>query len=266
MTDQLVPQNVYSNLPYVYDDAGFSAYALEYTPIFLNFLQKTGWIGRRILDLGCGTGVSLEFFSGQRMMMTGVDVSEGMIDVSRQRLEAASVDATLVCEDVRRYMPVEKAFDLVISIGDVMNYISSVRDLEGIFQRVNYGLEMGRTFLFDLRTLRSLAEDFGQKTQELVNKEDLYVVVRNRYDYETQTLAQHFTFFYQDEEQPNYIRAEENHILRGYPFRAVTTMLARAGFEVKHALDLNLNAFDPDKDPHGRVVILAEKVRDLPGT
>ncbi|MBZ0317116.1 MAG: class I SAM-dependent methyltransferase [Anaerolineae bacterium] len=263
MTDQLVPQNVYNNLPYVYDDAGFSAYALEYTPIYLNFLQKNGWIGRRILDLGCGTGISLEFFSAQRMMTTGVDVSEGMIDITRQRLEAASVDATLVCEDVRRYTPVEKSFDLVISIGDVMNYISSVRDLEAIFQKVNYALDSGRTFLFDLRTLRSLAEDFGQKTQELVNNEDLYVVVRNHYDYETQTLGQHFTFFYQDADHPHYVRAEENHVLRGYPFRAVTTMLTRSGFEVKHSLDLNLNPFDPDQNPHGRVVIVAEKVRDL---
>ncbi|MBI5929444.1 MAG: class I SAM-dependent methyltransferase [Chloroflexi bacterium] len=263
MTDQLVPQNVYNTLPYVYDDAGFSTYALEYTPIYFNFLQKNGWIGRRILDLGCGTGISVEFFSRQRMMTTGVDVSEAMIEVARERLENASVDATLVCEDLRRYTPIEKAFDLIISIGDVMNYIASVRDLEGIFQRVNHGLDMGRTFLFDLRTVRSLAQDFG--TQELVNKEDLYVVVRNRYDYETQTLGQHFTFFYRDEahDQPNFLRAEENHILRGYPFRAVTTMLTRAGFEVKHTLDLNLDPFDPDKDPHGRVVIVAEKTRDL---
>jgi 2-polyprenyl-3-methyl-5-hydroxy-6-metoxy-1,4-benzoquinol methylase len=263
MTDQLVPQDVYTTLPYIYDDAGFSDYAREYTPIYLNFLQKNGWIGRRVLDMGCGTGVSVNFFSQQRMMTTGVDVSSAMIEMAQQRLNESSVDATLICEDLRQYTPIEKAFDLAFCIGDVMNYVASVRDVENIFQRVNHGLESGRTFLFDLRTVRSLVEDFGQKTQELVNNEDIYVVRRNRYDYETQTLGQHFSFFYRPENQTGFARAEENHLLRGYPFRAITTILVRSGFEVKHTLDLNLEPFDQDKDPHGRIVIIAEKVRDL---
>jgi SAM-dependent methyltransferase len=263
MTDQLMmAQNMYKSLPYIYDEAGFSHYALEYTPIYLNFLQQRGWIGRRILDLGCGTGVSLHFFSQQRMMVTGVDSSEGMIAVARQRLKDVPYDVTLIQEDLRRYTPPEKTFDLALSIGDTLNYIPSVRDLETLFQRVNFGLEDGRTFLFDLRTVRSMAEDFGQKTQILVDDPKIFVVGRNRFDYESSTLAQHFTFFYHHE-QPNFQRDQEVHVLRGYPFRAVLSMLQRCGFELKHALDLNLGPFDPATDPHGRVVVIAEKVRHL---
>ena len=65
--------SAYARLAPLYDDLGFSDYTSAIAPQVLTFLQQNGWLGRRILDLGCGTGVSTSFFAGVGMETTGID-------------------------------------------------------------------------------------------------------------------------------------------------------------------------------------------------
>jgi SAM-dependent methyltransferase len=261
MTDQLSPKNAYETLPLIYDEAGFSDFAKKYVPDFIQYLQEQGWIGRRVLDLGCGTGVSIEALSERRMSVTGVDASQEMIARATARVTALGYDAQLIRENLQNYIPLEKGFDLILCL-NVLNHISSVRDLEKVFQRANWGLETGKVFLFDLHTIRGLSESIGNKTEIYHDSNDLFVVIDNQFDYETSSLWQYYKFFFR---QPggDFIRSEEDHILRGYPYRAVVGMLQRSGFQLQHAINLYFQPFDITTDTTGRVVIIAEKTRDF---
>jgi hypothetical protein len=75
---------------------------------------------------------------------------------------------------------------------------------------------------------------------------------------------QHHTFFYEDESQ--WIRGDEDHLLRGYPANAVQNMLSRFGFEVRHILNPDLLPYDPDEDTAGRIIIIAEKIASTEGS
>ncbi|MFO7838928.1 MAG: class I SAM-dependent methyltransferase [Desulfosalsimonadaceae bacterium] len=42
--------------------------------------------GKRLIDIGCGTGTSLQFFQGQGAYLTGVDASPYMLDIAQTRV------------------------------------------------------------------------------------------------------------------------------------------------------------------------------------
>jgi SAM-dependent methyltransferase len=200
-------------------------------------------------------------FTDQRMFVTGVDSSPAMLAVAKRRSEKTQGSSTLIQEDIRNYIPTEKSFDLVWCIGDVLNYMSSIRDLDNLFQRVNWGLDKGKTFLFDLRTIQGLAQNLGKEAEIIHDSIKCFVTARSQFSYENSTLEREYVFFYQNE-QAVWIQGRENHTLRGYPYRALVNLLNRVGFEVKDMVNLDLESYESHKDPYGRMVVIAEKIRD----
>ncbi len=56
----------------------------------------------RLLDLGCGTGRHVAHFAGRGFDVTGVDLSEHMLAVTRHKLAARGCQARLVLGDITR--------------------------------------------------------------------------------------------------------------------------------------------------------------------
>jgi SAM-dependent methyltransferase len=83
------------------------------TPLFEAVLTAAAvGNGTRLLDIGCGTGLALQLAADRGATVTGVDVSQTMLDVARRRLAFADLRAldmqTLPFEDA--------AFDVVIGV------------------------------------------------------------------------------------------------------------------------------------------------------
>jgi predicted TPR repeat methyltransferase len=96
-----------------------------------------------ILDLGCGTGLSGEVFSGKAQSMIGVDLAEKMLDVAREK----KCYQELVVADVEGYLTAcDKQFDLIIS-ADVFIYIG---DLTKIFIEAYRCLQAPGFFAFSI--------------------------------------------------------------------------------------------------------------------
>ena len=90
--------------------------------------------GRRILDAGCGPGVLTEYLRAQGADVVGVDVSEHMLSLARQRLGDGAV---LHRADLGRPMPflADASFDTVVSAG-TLGYIRDWLVLFGELSRV----------------------------------------------------------------------------------------------------------------------------------
>ncbi len=56
--------------------------------------------GERLLDVGCGAGDHLRFFRGKGCSVTGVDPSQDMLDMARQRLGQRADLCPGTCEDL----------------------------------------------------------------------------------------------------------------------------------------------------------------------
>jgi cyclopropane fatty-acyl-phospholipid synthase-like methyltransferase len=265
MSEQLPYEvSAYSMLAEVYDQAGLAEYARQSVRRYLNFALGLDWAGRRVLDIGCGTGVSTWMLAAQGFRAAGIDSSAPML-AQAQQMPADLADGNMVVDaptfvqaDMRQFESPIGLVDLVLAVGGVMNAISSLRDLEHTFAQVNAALEAGKLFMFDMRTIRGLANNLGDfDTVTYDNQRNLTLIIRNRFSYETLSNTRHYMIWRQ--QGLKWDRADEIHIERGYPTQAVAAMLQRTGFDVVAALTPDMEAFDIQDDPHGRVIFVAQK-------
>ncbi|MCQ8781045.1 methyltransferase domain-containing protein [Mangrovibrevibacter kandeliae] len=80
----------------------------------------------RVLDLGCGTGLSGEVLRERAEHLTGVDLAEGMIEVAHEK---EIYDQLYVGEVVNFLEQADERWDLVVAT-DVLPYLG---DLDGFF-------------------------------------------------------------------------------------------------------------------------------------
>ena len=97
------------------------------------------------MDLACGTGVLCEILKKNGIEASGMDFSEGMIQIARDRDPDIHYDVA----DMTTYRP-EKSFDLVTCTGDAINHIPDLQDVEKIFQNVHAYTAPGGYFIFDI--------------------------------------------------------------------------------------------------------------------
>ena len=76
----------------------------------------------RILDLGCGTGLELEFYFplNPSANVTGIDLSSGMLDELKRKF--ADKDITLICESYFDVPLGENAFDAAVSVESLHHF------------------------------------------------------------------------------------------------------------------------------------------------
>jgi SAM-dependent methyltransferase len=269
MYDQLpflVPP--YSALAEVYDRAGFSDYARQSIPRYISYAQSIDWAGRRVLDLGCGTGVTTWYVAQQGYRTVGIDSSAPMLAHAQVRGQLQSEEdqggsvvydpPSFVQMDIRQLESPIGSVDLVLAVGGVLNAIQSLRELEGTFTLVNKTLDEGKLFIFDLRTIRGLAVDLGNVDAIYYdNSFNLSVIARHQFSFETLSNTHHYLIFQQ--QGMAWQRQDELHVERGYPTQGVSAILERTGFEVQGVLTPDIEPFDAQTDPYGRVVFVAQK-------
>ncbi|PYE86415.1 class I SAM-dependent DNA methyltransferase [Phyllobacterium leguminum] len=101
----------------------------------------------RMLDLGCGTGLSADALDDVADHKTGVDISENMIEIAHEK---GDYDALFVGEAVRFLQETEgPAWDLIVAT-DVLPYMG---ELDAFFAGVGKHLAPGGTFAFSSETL-----------------------------------------------------------------------------------------------------------------
>jgi SAM-dependent methyltransferase len=113
--------------------------------------RRAGLAGRRLLDVGCGTGASAEPMALRGYDVVGVDVSEGMLAAARERL---GPEVRLDCADMRA-LPALGTFDLVWSVSDAVNYLLSEAELVDAFAGFARNLAPHGIVVFDAHTLAS---------------------------------------------------------------------------------------------------------------
>jgi SAM-dependent methyltransferase len=84
----------------------------------------------RVLDVGCGTGSTTLAIARQvvpKGTALGVDISQPMIALAKQRAERASAKPRFVCADAQTYTFEPASFDMIVSRFGVMFFDDSVR-------------------------------------------------------------------------------------------------------------------------------------------
>lgn len=117
----------------------------------------------RILDIGCGTGNVTVPLAEMGYHLTGLDMSPEMLAVAEEKARNKGISVRWLCQDMREMDLGDLKFDLVISMTDSLNYLSSACELRKVFQQVVSLLTDGGWFVFDLNSAYKIREVFGDK-------------------------------------------------------------------------------------------------------
>jgi SAM-dependent methyltransferase len=126
----------------LYGDKDYSAEAAYVSRL----LRARGGNKNRVLELGCGTGGHALEFARLGYQITGVDLSERMLEGARDR--CSQVGGRFVHGDVRN-LRLSERFDCVLSLFHVASYQTSNADIEGMLRTAAVHLEPGGVFIFD---------------------------------------------------------------------------------------------------------------------
>lgn len=248
--------NPYGVLVGFYETAGMHNFARELTPRLIDYLQEQDWVGRRVLDLGCGTGASIRWLANRGYATIGVDSSREMVEAARRSLATSGLSLTWEHLDIRALDSHIDAIDLAIAL-DVLNELSSLRDLEQTFAAVLKVLEPDKIFAFDMHTIQGLTER-GRNTDRVAYEDGTLTLIESHdYDHDRQILHVRYRVFQRDGDM--WRRTETRRTLRGYPVQAIITLLQRTGYDVLQPLKLNFEPLDIGVANADRVLFLARR-------
>ena len=129
----------------VYNEFGWNYFPEAFGEQLLLWLEENQVKVKSSLDLACGTGVLCEILYAKGIDASGMDFSEGMIEIAKSRNSEISYEVA----DMITYRP-EKKFDLVTCTGDAINHIMELSDVAKIFQNVYDYLAEEGCFIFDI--------------------------------------------------------------------------------------------------------------------
>jgi SAM-dependent methyltransferase len=123
-------------------------------------LERHGLTGKRLLDVGCGTGTSFLPMLAQGWEVTGCDISPAMLALAREKAGEA---VQLAIADMLD-LPEFGEFDLVWALDDAINYLLSPEELETALAGMRANLASTGLLLFDVNELQAYRTFFAETT------------------------------------------------------------------------------------------------------
>jgi SAM-dependent methyltransferase len=122
-----------------------------------NLAHEQGLSGRRLLDVGCGSGKSFLPLLARGYEVTACDISPAMVEEARRKAEGR---AWVVVADMRALPPLGE-FDLITCLDDALNYLLDDGDLEAALASMGSQLAPGGVLVFDTNTLHTYRSVFS---------------------------------------------------------------------------------------------------------
>ncbi|MCQ2509953.1 MAG: class I SAM-dependent methyltransferase [Lachnospiraceae bacterium] len=129
----------------VYNEFGWNYFPEAFGEQLMIYLERHNIRVKKSMDLACGPGVLCEVLKKNGIQSAGMDFSEGMIAIARERDPEIPYEVA----DMITYLP-EERFDLVTCTGDAMNHITDLDNVDRIFHNVFEYLNPGGYFIFDI--------------------------------------------------------------------------------------------------------------------
>lgn len=244
--------DAYTGFAEVYDHFMMDVPYEQWRQIIVNELKKASIEDGLLLDLGCGTGTLTRMLADAGYDMIGVDGSEEMLMVAREKEDGT--DILYLCQDMRQF-ELYGTVRAVISTCDTMNYLLTPEDFIQTVRLVNNYLDPGGLFIFDLNTLYKFRELMGNTTIA-ESGEDASFIWDNFFDEETGRNEYDLTLFMKREDGL-FERQIEVHEEQGYSPEEVKGFLAAGGMEFVRVFDADTG--DEPTDTSEKVFFIARE-------
>lgn len=237
----------------------WTGFAQQLAPKLRAYYESTdlGHENHSLIDLCCGTGQLSLYFLDNGYQVTGLDLSDAMLDHARVKAAAYIItgQARFQQADAADFS-VEETVGLVLSTFDALNHLPDMNALRGCFHSVYAALVEGGVFIFDLNTRDGLRRWGGIQVEDTP---ELMVITRGLFDEERGRWYTRISGFY-PVENGLYERFEETAYNTAFDLRDVEAALREAGFrQVRFARSSDFSTPVEEPEQESRIFIVAEK-------
>lgn len=129
-------------------------------------------IGKKILEVGCGTGYFLRKFARDAEETVGFDLTEGMLKVGRKKAAAEEIDINFVQGDILEGMPfADNYFDIVYS-NSMIEFFKTENELNSALNEMWRCLKSGGKFVIGVLNKESTWA--YKRTAEALEKDSIF--------------------------------------------------------------------------------------------
>ena len=210
-----------------------------YYDTLMSFVNYPSWVSyietllvannieaKKILDLACGTGTCLKLWAQRGYQVLGMDRSLPMLEICKQKIENFDNNLGLINCDMRNFS-LKSQVPIITCLYDSLNYILDKDELLQCFQNVYDVLDDKGIFIFDMNTIHSLCDEWGNNTFQRQDK-NISSTWQNVYDKKTNISTLKLTL--EIKEDTKKLMICEFHQERAYPLNVIRELLKKAGF------------------------------------
>ncbi|MCC8160363.1 MAG: class I SAM-dependent methyltransferase [Oscillospiraceae bacterium] len=218
--------NSYSDFAYIYDSLMHRDIDYEKWADYIeNIFTLYGVNPSLVCDLACGTGNITIPLARRGYDMTGVDISEDMLNIARSKSEGLDI---LFLNQSMNDLDLYGTMGAFLCMIDGLNYILPPKSLLKLFTRIKTCfIDDGGLFIFDISTEYKLKNIIGSNTFVHCDK-NIFYTWQNRYIEKRKLSDMFLTFFVKQGKK--YARFEERHLQRAHSVGELTFLLKKAGF------------------------------------
>lgn len=244
---------MYQHFAYIYDHLMKDAPYDDWVKFLHQRAENDGNGGRRVLDLACGTGEISYRLARLGYHVTGVDLSEDMLTVAKEKMLMHGFhDALFIKQDMRGLEGFEP-FDFIFLCCDSLNYLTSEQDVENTFHHAMQFLKKDGLFIFDVHSVYKMEHLFKDHTFAYNGDEVSYIWNCFEGD-STHSVIHELTFFVRDGSK--YIRYDEDHEQRTFTVQTYQQFLENCGFTI---VDVTTGLVQTSLDKAERIFFVAKK-------
>jgi SAM-dependent methyltransferase len=248
-------RTAYDELAHVYD--GLTAHHDHdgWLAQLLGVARAHGLAGRRLLDVGCGTGKSFMPLVRRGFDVTACDISPRMAARARRRARGHGVVVHVA--DMRALPRLCDGCDLVTCLDDAVNYLLDADELRAGLCGMRRNLRPGGLLLFDVNTLATYRSVFCEGVS-WTSGADTYDSLG-----EPRAVAAGSVFATTlRARRGDLVLAESRHVQRHHPVAELENALVAAGIEPLAVYGSGSDGAPvrpPDESRHTKLVVVARR-------
>ncbi len=241
------------------DIVNYSRETDEFETLFKRFSKKRP---ESILDVGCGTGSHSLLLSKRGYTVTGIDISERMIALAKNKASKEGLKVDFSVQDMRK-LDLGKRFDCALCAFGGFGYLLTFEDLREFLSHLKMHLKPDGLFMFEFWNVGGVRPSplkswLKVQTGTLV----LYRLSESNFDPLTNVLAIDFHFIELHKKKLGETFSE-THKIRCYTLPEMKKYLEDNGFKLVEAFDWNARDtkdFKPPEKDSFRILTVARRV------
>lgn len=190
--------------------------SVRYADLVSNVINTYNSSVNSVLDIACGTGILATELKNMNFEVSGIDISEDMINVAKE----TTIEIDFKVADMKNFN-LNKKFDIITCAFDSINYITNNVDMKKTMKNIFNHLVDNGLFIFDINT-PSLYEDRHFGTIDRIF-DDIHFKQILEYDRVTRLGKTVFDFGNNE---------LETHVQKAYTVEEMDEFLLNADFEI----------------------------------